>query len=103
MIFYLIFGVTFVSTICAMSQPQEASQEKVISYVGVIHEVEGVSIAMAGRYELVDGGRRVCLLISRQINLDTYLNRKVKVTGIPKVAVEGGSSVLTVLKVELLN
>ncbi len=103
MTFSLISGVIFVSTIYAVSQDREASQEEMVSYAGVIQKVEGVSITMAGRYELVDGERRVCLLISRQINLDAYINHKVKVTGMPKVAVEGGSSVLMVIKVEPLN
>lgn len=99
----LISGVIFVSTIYAVSQDREASQEEMISYTGVIQKVDGVSIAMAGRYELVDGDRRVCLLTSRQINLDAYINHKVTVAGVPKVAVEGGSLVLMVLKVEPLN
>ncbi len=95
----LILIVTFFSTAYAMSQ----DKEEVTSYVGVIQKVEGVSITMAGKYKLMDGERFICLLISREINLDVYINHKVKVTGMPKVAVEGGSAALMVVKVEPLN
>jgi hypothetical protein len=51
----------------------------------------------------MDGERRICLLTSREINLDVYINSNVRVTGIPKAAVEGDSTVLMVIKVEPLN
>lgn len=82
---------------------EASSHERMVSYTGVIRKVEGVSFVMAGAHMLMDGERRICLLTSREINLDAYINSKVRVTGIPKAAVEGCSSVLMVIKVDLLN
>ncbi len=78
-------------------------REGMVSYTGVIQKIEGVSFVMAGTHMLMDGERRICLLTSREINLDAYINSKVRVTGISKVAVEVGSLVLMVIKVEPLN
>ncbi len=85
------------------SLKEASSREGMVSYTGVIHRIEGVSFVMAGTHMLMAGKRRICLLTSREINLDTYINSKVRVTGIPKVAVEGGSSALMVIKVEPLK
>jgi len=82
---------------------EDSLHEEMVLYTGVIHKSAGVSFVMTGTHTLMDGERRICLLTSREISLDAYTNSKVRVTGIPKVAVEGGSSVLVVIKVEPLN
>lgn len=78
-------------------------EEKIVSYTGVLEKIQGVSFVMAGTHKLMDGKKRICLLTSRKVNLDDYLNYKVKVTGIPEVAVEEGSSMLIVMEVESLE
>ncbi len=74
------------------------------SYKGTIKEL-GMSIFMQGTHQLVDDQDNLVALLSAgsdSVDLNSYLNKKVEVSGKAEPSVEGGETMLTVESVKKL-
>lgn len=74
------------------------------SYTGKV-EPMGMSIFMQGSHQLVDdAGEMLVILQSEngQVDLNKFVNKKVKVSGTEEPTVEAGGSVLSVTSIEAL-
>jgi hypothetical protein len=81
--------------------PKPAAAPAASDFTGAgVVEVQGISIAMQGTHKLVDGGKTVCLLESKKVDLKAHEGKKVKLSGPSRPTVEGGQTIVDVQTIE---
>lgn len=74
------------------------------SYTGKV-EPMGMSIFMQGTHQLVDDSGEMVVILQAEngkIDLNKFVNKKVKVSGNEEPTVEAGGSILTVTSIDAL-